>query len=281
MCGFRFFARRLLKLEALKEPEDGMDILQLGTLNHEILEATYMSLAEQGAAVTPEYADFALATLHEKAASLLANAPRRLGFRASALWEQEKEALVRRLEALVRLDFSGSSPIDKAFPSDQPRYAYRFEVEFGKADGFGIFVGGEWLRIAGKIDRVDWQGDRAIVIDYKTGSTEIPTSEIARGRNFQMMLYLLAAERLFEAGEIGGAYWHLGNRKTSGQMLSSSEDDRAAIAAAKEHLARNLARGRAGDFATEANKLEDGRCAHHCDYHQMCRMAILGKKREI
>jgi hypothetical protein len=94
-----------------------------------------------------------------------------------------------------------------------------------------------------------------------------------------MMLYLLAAQHLFEAGEIGGAYWHLGNRETSGEMLSSSETDQAVIAEAKAHLVRYLARGRAGDFATQANKLEDGRCAHYCDYHQMCRMAIMGKKK--
>ena len=280
-CGFRFFARRLLRLEALKEPEDGMDTRQLGTLNHEILEATYTALAEQGASVTPEYADLALATLREKAAQLLTDAPRRLGFRRSALWEQEKAALLRRLEAMIRDDFSGSSPIDKAFASDQPRYAYHFETEFGKADGFGIMLGGEWLRVAGKIDRVDWQGDRAIVIDYKTGSTRIPPDEVERGRNFQMMVYLLAAQRLFEAGEIGGTYWHVNNRETSGMMLNSREDDQAVIETAKAHLVRNLARGRAGDFATQANKLEDGRCATYCDYHQMCRMAVLGKKREI
>jgi ATP-dependent helicase/DNAse subunit B len=280
-CGFRFFARRMLKLEALKEPEDGMDTRQLGTLNHEILQETYTALAEQGAAITPEFADLALATLHEKARRLLADAPRRLGFRASALWEQEKAALLRRLEALVRDDFSGSSPIDKAFASDQPRYAYHFETEFGRADGFGIMLGGEWLRVAGKIDRVDWQGDRAIVIDYKTGLTKIPTDEITRGRNFQMMLYLLAAQWLFDPGEIGGVFWHLGNRELSGKMISSSETDQAVIAAAKDHLARYLERGRKGDFATQANKLEDGRCHYHCDYHQMCRMSIMGKKREI
>jgi hypothetical protein len=96
-----------------------------------------------------------------------------------------------------------------------------------------------------------------------------------------MMLYLLAAQRLFDAGEIGGVFWHLANCEISGKLVTSSEDDQAAIEMAKDHLARNLARGRAGDFATQANKLEDGRCAHHCDYHQMCRMAILGKKREI
>jgi ATP-dependent helicase/DNAse subunit B len=281
ICGFRFFARRLLKLEALHEPEDGMDIRQLGTLYHEILEATYTALAEAEVTISPEYTEFALETLQNKAAALLHNAPRRLGFRASALWEQEKSALLRRLQALVKEDFSGSSPIDRAFPG-AVRRPYRFEIAFGLGDPLTIDLEEELLQVTGKIDRVDWQGDRAIVIDYKTGSTKIPTDEIRRGRNFQMMLYLLVAEPLLGLDEVGGVFWHLSNREVSGKMISSSENDQALIVTAKAHISRNLALGRSGDFATQTSKLEDGRCAHHCDYQQMCRMAILSRsKREL
>ena len=38
LCGFRFFSRRLLHLEPYEEPESGLDALQLGSLNHKILE---------------------------------------------------------------------------------------------------------------------------------------------------------------------------------------------------------------------------------------------------
>lgn len=279
MCGFRFFARRLLRLEALREPEEGMDNRQLGTLYHEILEATYNQVAKESLTVTPDNLPRALELLREKAAALLRDAPRRLGFRASALWEQEKDALVRRLEALVQADFAESSPIDKAFASAEPRRPYRFEVPFGEDGAFAITLDGERLRVRGVIDRVDWQGDRVIVIDYKTGSTKIPTTEVARGRNFQMMLYLLAAEAAFDAQEVGGAFWHLGSREISGDMSSLRETDLETIAAAKGHLERQLALGRAGDFATQANKLEDGRCAHYCDFHQMCRMSITAKRK--
>jgi ATP-dependent helicase/DNAse subunit B len=281
MCGFRFFARRLLRLEALKEPEDGMDIRQLGTLNHEILEATYKALAQADVTITPEYAEQAVETLRQKADALLANAPQRLGFRASPLWEQEKAALLRRLEALVRDDFSGSSPVDKAFPGGVRRPG-QFEIGFGFGSPIELSLDdGERIRVSGKIDRVDWQDSRAIVIDYKTGSTKIPTDEIRRGRNFQMMLYLVAAESLLKADEISGAFVHLTDRSISGKMISSSDEDRETIAQAKAHISRNLARGRAGDFAAQASKLEEDRCTKYCDYHQMCRMAIMAKhKRE-
>ena len=54
ICGYRFFAKRLLKLETLKEPEDGMDAMQRGTLIHAILEETYRHLAENGISIAPE-----------------------------------------------------------------------------------------------------------------------------------------------------------------------------------------------------------------------------------
>lgn len=94
-----------------------------------------------------------------------------------------------------------------------------------------------------------------------------------------MMLYLLAAQALLDADEIGGAFVHLSSREISGTMLTSSDEDRDVIATAKEHISRNLARGRAGDFATQANRLEDGRCARYCDFHQMCRIAITARNK--
>ena len=32
VCGFRYFAKRLLKLDAIEEPDEGMDVKQRGTL---------------------------------------------------------------------------------------------------------------------------------------------------------------------------------------------------------------------------------------------------------
>src|SRR5690606_37456191 len=60
ICGFRYFAGRLLALEPLAEPEDGMESRHLGTLYHEILEQTYRRL---GGMITLDRADEALALL--------------------------------------------------------------------------------------------------------------------------------------------------------------------------------------------------------------------------
>ncbi|HVU13484.1 MAG TPA: PD-(D/E)XK nuclease family protein, partial [Phototrophicaceae bacterium] len=92
LCGFRYFAGRLLRLEPLEEPEDGMDSRQLGTLYHEILEATYRRL---GGAITPERRAEALAVLGEIADEYMASAPERLRFHPSLQWAQEQVVLRR------------------------------------------------------------------------------------------------------------------------------------------------------------------------------------------
>ncbi|NDJ62690.1 MAG: hypothetical protein GYB67_16325 [Chloroflexi bacterium] len=276
-CAFRFFARRLLALDAFAEPEDGLDIMQFGTINHEILEATYRRLADMGVTITPEHADQAVATLREIAEPLLASAPQRLHFRAGPLWEQDRALLLRQLENLVRLDFAADNPIAKQFGA-AVRRPYWLEADFSKMaltldDGLVI-------RVHGIIDRIDRIGAGALVMDYKTGSTQIDSAEAARGRNFQMILYLLAAEQLLKRlddpdapdGIEGGIFWHISSGKLVGVLRPDA--DAEAINAARAHLTRYLQRGRGGDFTVHANKIESGRCIHFCEYHQLCRMAV-------
>lgn len=283
VCGFRFFAKRLLKLEALKEPEEGMDRAQYGTLNHDILENVYLWLKGEGLTITPDCAERAVEMLHIVAQEKFREAPQRLGFRATALWEHETRVMLRKLEALIRLDFSGLGPVTATF-GEEPRQPYRLEAPFG-TDGRDVLmvdIGGEKLKVQGYIDRMDRQGNRAIVVDYKTGSTKIEISEMEGGRNFQMMLYLLAAQQMIAddlsvdaPDEVaGGLFWHIGTREASGEILLD-DDGLHSVEMAREHLARYIALGRQGDFAARVNKMKDGKCSHYCEFREMCRVSVV------
>jgi ATP-dependent helicase/DNAse subunit B len=281
ICGFRFFAKRMLKLEPLAEPEDGLNAAQLGTLYHSILEHTYRDLAARGIAITRENMDTALQALERAAEAVFEDAPERIGFRTPALWREERDVLFRRLQALVRDDFDDESSFNEKLRAlgIGERRPYRLEVPFGEGGVFSLDIGGETLRIRGVIDRIDRTDNQAIVIDYKSGSSEIPVSEIARGRNFQMMIYLLAARAAFAAQAqppevAGGVFWHIGTRKISGLLQS---DDNEVIEAGKAHLRDYLARGRRGDFSADANKVESGKCSRYCDYSQLCRFAVVNR----
>jgi ATP-dependent helicase/DNAse subunit B len=288
MCGFRFYAKRLLKLEALKDPEEGMDAAQRGTLNHAILERTYRKLQEARATIEMDNLEDLLEVLREEAEAVFAEAPRELGFRESALWEQDKAILLRKLEKLVELDFT-DSPIVKAFGS-AVRTPYLLEAPFGMEDSVPVTVdlGDEVgpVRVLGYIDRIDRQDQSAIVIDYKSGSTTIPVKELEAGRNFQMMVYLLAAEAILSASEgedgptqvRGGLFWHLSNRQTSG-AIHLDENGQTSIEQAKGHLARHIYRSRQGDFAVYPSKPDQGRCVRYCDFHQLCRVSVTNRNK--
>jgi ATP-dependent helicase/DNAse subunit B len=285
MCGFRFFAKRLLKLEPLLEPEEGLDVLQRGTLNHAILEAAYRRLAAENIPLTPDYAETALMILREVAIKQLANAPQQYGFRASALWPQEQQAILRKLETVIQQDFSEDSPVN-ALSGGLPRQPYRLEQPFGLDPATPLEItlpepiGG--LRVQGYIDRMDRVGDAVVVIDYKTGSTAIPIDEMRDGRNFQMLLYVLAGQRILAADPdptapkqiAGGLFWHLGSQSASGKLDLQTEEGQSAVQEGLTHLSEHIRQGRAGIFPAEPGRRVDGACSHLCDYSQLCRVRI-------
>lgn len=282
VCGFRFFAKRLLKLDALEEPEEGLNVAKLGTINHEILEGTYRELGERGLGIVPENLDDALAILRDQAGAILDAAPQQLSFAADALWEQEQAVLVRRLEALVRNDFSGQSPVTKRLIVGE-RYPYFQEAPFSTDGGVPVSIPididgqTEALHVRGYIDRMDRVGDQIILVDYKSGTTPIPVEAMREGRNFQMMLYLRAAEIILAAIEptatvAGGLFWHIRNQKPSG-VIKMNDEGREALEEAEEHIGRYIAAGRRGDFTVQPRKLDNGRCVRYCEFSQLCRVA--------
>jgi ATP-dependent helicase/nuclease subunit B len=282
VCGFRFFARRLLRLEALEEPEEGLDAPTLGTINHAILEAAYREIGQQGLAITPENTAAALDILRLAAGPILENAPRQYNFAANVLWQQEKAVLLRRLEALLNLDFSDQNPVAKKLIPGE-RYVYRQEAPFSTDGGVPVFVPidvdgrPEAMRVQGYIDRMDRVGNGIVIVDYKSGTKPIPLDEMREGRNFQMMLYLHAAEQILAAQAeslkvTGGLFWHIRNQKSSGE-LRLDDDGIADLEKVQEHIGRYISAGRRGDFTVQPRKIDKGRCAHFCEFSQLCRTA--------
>lgn len=275
LCGFRFYAKRLLKLDEINEPEDGYDILQLGLLNHKILEETYNQLKADRVPIQPDEQDFAISTLEAIAHEWFEKAPREFGFRESAMWESEKQVILNRLKALVALDFSEASPLNEFGPD---REMYRQEQSFWDIE-IPLVEDLEPIQIRGVIDRIDRLGDKLVVVDYKTGSRAINTSEMEDGRDFQMMTYILALMTILEKTDsnlevAGGMFWHLRSLRSSGVFKVDNDEDMDAIDTAKRHIAQNLKAGREGKFAVHANHVEEGKCIRYCEFSHLCRMSV-------
>lgn len=290
VCGFRFFAGRLLRLQPLEEPEEGMDVLQRGTLHHDILEKTYTQLRDRGLGLQAENLGVALDILGTVAEEMLDTAPQRMGFRAGVLWDYEKQITLRKLQQFVRLDFDPKNPLNKAFGTG--RTPYILEADFGYgADVTTIELGGDIgaIKIRGRIDRVDRLGNGLILIDYKTGSSPIPASEMEAGRNFQMMVYLEGAKSILGRQTqpddphtiLGGAFWHINaSKKDISGTIHLDEAGNESMDMAKGHLVNHISRGRQGDFAVHASKPDHGRCVKYCDFAQLCRMSSANRRKE-
>ena len=288
-CGFRFFAKRLLNLETLDDPQTGMDVLQRGSIYHAILEKTYQAILDEQLEISPEpdAQVEAVGILNDIADEVFRSAPQRYQFRAGALWAQEQREMLRRLEKLVVKDFSKEAPAWKAFA--QPRRPYGLEWRFGydaplylplndadEADAESAI----WVR--GSIDRIDRVDDMLIVVDYKSGSTKIAESEISAGRNVQMMIYLLALRQMLAQHNpqnlsVGaGFFWHIQSSEDSGLMNFESKDTAAheeTLAAGRAQVLRYLQQGRQGQFAVQATRIEEKRCTRYCEYQQFCRIS--------
>ena len=273
LCGFRFFAKRLLKLDDLKEPDRGYDIRQLGLLNHKILEDSYRFFSDIELAIHPDNLERALEDFERISLERLDRAPQEFGFLPGASWDAEKLMLFRRLKALIKLDFSADSPLNR-LAGDRRIYDVEHRLECVEIDMPEL---DEKLRLRGIIDRIDVVDGQLILLDYKTGATPINRSEMEAGRDFQMMTYVSALEAELDNAinppQIKmGLFWHLRNLKTSGEIDLDEDEDAEAIAAARSGVARNLRDGRNGRFPVHPTEFEDGKCARFCEYARLCRV---------
>ncbi len=268
-CRFRFFSKRLLKLDPYQEPEEGMDVMQLGSLNHKILEETYRRL--ENALITAENQTLALATLHQVAGEVFQSAPQEFGFQETRLWEQEKQTLLEKLERVVKTDFSPLSPLENLGTN---RQTFAQELPFGAEGEPTVKIEGVAgiLRARGYIDRIDRSDNGLIVMDYKSGRTP-ETKDMREGRNFQMMLYLLAMEQHLQRHGMdekvsGGLFWSIHQNKARETVAFDAEE----VELARQKIHQHVLAARDGDFANQPAKLEGGKCSHYCEFNQFCRM---------
>jgi ATP-dependent helicase/DNAse subunit B len=267
VCPFRFFAKRLLRLEELKEPEEGLDQRQLGSIYHAILERTYQQIAAEELTIAPENQERALAILDTQANEVFRTAPYHYGFRPSPLWDHERAGMRRRLRWLVGLDFTADSPLAEWRPG-RDRVPFAQEHSFGgDRDHPALILDGEAgpLRVRGTIDRADQFEDGIVLVDYKSGSTPHPVEDMQSGRDVQMAVYLLAARALWGASVIGGLFWHIRNRKTSGDVKA----DDPAVTEAQTRIHYNILAARAGSFVVQPDQ---NRCAPFCEFRALCRL---------
>ncbi|MEV6923482.1 PD-(D/E)XK nuclease family protein [Dactylosporangium sp. NPDC051485] len=128
----------------------------------------------------------------------------------------------------------------------------------------------ETLALSGRVDRIDQRGGELVIVDYKTGRSELSEDD-ARGSR-ALALYAIAASRVFrkECRRVelhhlptGRVAAHEHTEESLGRHLRRAEQTAADIVAAEAVIA-------AGGPADEAfPAVASGRC-RWCDYRSVC-----------
>jgi ATP-dependent helicase/nuclease subunit B len=267
-CGFRFFARYVLKLEELLPPVEGLDILQKGSIYHKILEEVYQFIIDENLDIEDSTKARVLEQFDQIANAILDDAPAEYGFRKDKLWDYEKIAIKKRLKNFIDVDFSGEQ-INKRFSGKRRPHALELQYTIDEE------IDGQKLRLFGYIDRVDQVGDGLIVIDYKSGSTAKKTEDIRHGRDLQIALYIKALSHLKDQRILGGGFWMLGGeQKLSGVIDTNDSKHQDLTKQAWDKISDAVKQARAGQFNVDPVHVNAGKCNQYCEFSKMCRFSI-------
>ncbi|MHC1740618.1 MAG: PD-(D/E)XK nuclease family protein [Anaerolineaceae bacterium] len=258
-CPFQFFVNNALGVEARSLPQLGMDVAQIGSILHKILELTYAQARD------PMAMDSLLESLAKISREVFASAPKVFGFRPSNLWEIEKTQLLGKLQNTIT-----------ALAGDADWLPFAYEAKFGLSGAAPLLInlGAEELKIHGVVDRIDKNAAGQIrVIDYKTGGDHLAKKDLERGYRLQLPIYAMAARDALHLGNpVDGFYWKILDAEAGSLKLANFATDEAtgveaAIQATREHLVRIVNGIRCAEFPP---KRPEGGCPPYCPASQWC-----------
>jgi ATP-dependent helicase/DNAse subunit B len=297
-CPYQFFLEKVLHVEPLDEIELEVDYRERGQMAHALLAAFHRRVnLFRGADESPAAlaaADYER-LLAEAVAETLVPAGR------DGLAEALREIDRRNLLAWLTNYREQHEKYDAEWEEcEQPPRPAAFEVSFGRdlREGDGehstaapleLTSGGETIRLAGRIDRIDvgQAAGRTIVniVDYKTSQrTRFTLEDCLRGTALQLPLYALAATELVlgdrDALPWQGGYWYINGSGFKPQAalkmhglvdgrlgaIGMWETIRGSLADLVVGLVRSI---RQGQFPVWS---DDAQCTSFCPYRTVCRI---------
>ena len=301
-CPFQFFADKVLRLNVIEEPEEGLTPLERGDLLHQILFEFYSARRNRGAPPLWNASEDEFARAHKEVVAIANNKIAALSV-TDALRDVENETILgsdRRQgvlrEFLLRERGRETSTTPAYFEAafgGRVESERRTDPQLRHTDA--IIAGNVQLR--GKIDCID-AGDKFFsIIDYKTGGYP-GREEIDLGISLQLPLYLYAVERMLtgNAGEglkpAAGMYYILkspvnekvgiGSEEHNGEAFPKSHRSKQLVADDLE-LRRVIDRAVAfvneyvdtiakGSFPVEPK--DPRRVCAYCDFQTTCRIQV-------
>lgn len=281
-CPFKYFLANVLGIAAPEQPEEITTIsaMERGSLVHTTLERFIRAVQAQDTVPAPDqpWSDEQRDLLDQIATEVLQDAEQRGVTGKQLLWQVARQELRNDLDRFLEIDLRlrqkyGVSPhsVENAFGFSR-----------GQRDGGPGHEPVErtvsktgTVRFRGFIDRIDLSpdGNTALVLDYKTGSSKtygsLKNDPVQRGTRLQLPIYGLAARQLLGEGvDVKAAYWFvLADSKLSTQptpvgplekMLGPFDD---AIGIISDGIGAGL---------FPANPGKDNENCRFCDFKNLC-----------
>ena len=264
VCGFRYFARSLLGIRPVEEPEERemMDAAQRGTLIHDVLERFFRRQQERGRPAQFEpWGEDDAALLMQLTDKALLDAEQR-GLAGLSVYSAHEART-------IRADLRRFLEEDTLFRQRTGAIPVQFEAEIPETELSGV-------TLRGKVDRVDVtpDGKQAWVIDYKSGSIKdyeaIKREDpLAGGKKLQLPVYLAAAR---DAEEAHAAYWFVTHK--GGFSFAEYDPTLEQAAAFERTLAAIVSGVRAGSFPAVSGEDDEfyGKFTNcrYCDFDRLC-----------
>lgn len=280
-CPFSFFARYVLNLEPLAEPQRSLEAVDRGIFCHNVLCDVYRQLRDEGNVVdlarVPQ-ADVIAAL--EAAIARAADVVNRREPPQPVLWQLQLERMGEQLRRymLGQCALAGEAEslhFELAFGMEDPG-----GDEASVADPVEIETPAGPLRLRGRIDRVDmlsaeWSHE-LLVVDYKTGRLA-GDADFDSGRSLQSTLYSAAVEKILDRPCAGGVFHHIGPASAKSEQffaaVKRSKD--ALVEDASYDLRREAAVAKVGELAAairrgEFDVMPCGPCPSYCPYRRIC-----------
>jgi RecB family exonuclease len=235
-CSYRWFVNKELRPQRI-EPDP--EALESGGIVHETLERLFREPPAGERRPAEESCGRWVARARELLREVAAERGWNLATAAAAISLARLDAVVERY---IRRDAATGGPLMPDPDLLEARFGDGPEDRFEPAD-FGTF------RLHGAIDRIDVDGRRALIRDYKLSAKAVPGAKLSREGRLQLPLYMLAA-RGFGLDPIGGVY----------NPLAATKDDRPRGLLSKEHRGTLIPADREAHVGTdfmEADDLDD------------------------
>ena len=203
-CGFRYYVRRLLEVEAPESADEGVPSREMGRIIHRILYRFFQKTIEnrdKEQSLSLEDAKSLMLRIASEELKLLGGRYQRT---RDLIWQDQVGKLLQGLDG----DGTGllASLLEQHWQRPPDSEVHFVEQPISLVLGHLDPAAAVPIRLTGVIDRMDSTESGYAVLDYKTGETS-PLKKLQGGWGFQLPLYLLAAKSMLDKEVLGAAFY--------------------------------------------------------------------------